>query len=85
MDIMNPVMKEAVEYLESWDVKPTKENIKIVLNQWIKNLYSYIGIEAHRHLLVCGVVDKTEMTWEEQDAQMLQQIERYKKCLIEIG
>jgi hypothetical protein len=82
---MNPILKEVVEYLESWDCKVTKENIKKVLDEWIDNLYSHVGIEAHKHSLACGVVDETGMTWEEQDAQYLQQIDRYKKCLIEIG
>lgn len=74
-------LEEVVEYLESWDVEPTEELIKQTLNKWIENLYSQIGAEAHKHLLACGIVDKTGMTWEEQDMQMLQQIDRYKKCL----
>lgn len=82
---MNQTITEVVEYLESWDVKPTKENMKKVLNKWIANLYSHIGTEAHKHSLACGIVDKTGMTWEEQDMYALQQIDRYKKCLMEIG
>jgi transcription initiation factor IIE alpha subunit len=85
MILMNLVLKEVIEYLESWDCKPTKENIKKVLNKWIENLYSHVGIEAHKHLLACGIIDNTGMTWEEQDMQYLQQIDIYKKCLIEIG
>lgn len=81
---MNPVLTEVIEYLESWGCKPTKENIKRTLNEWIKNLYSHIGVEAHRHSLSCGIVDETGMTWEEQDMQMLQQIKRYRQCLLSI-
>ena len=76
-----PEIEEVIDYLECWDVNPTKENIKRVLNQWIENLYSHIGNEAHKHSLECGVVDETGMTWEEQDRYMLQQIDRYKRCL----
>ena len=75
-------LEEVVEYLESWDVTPTEELIKQTLNKWIENLYSHIGAEAHKHSLACGVADETGMTWEEQDMQMLQQIDRYKRCLV---
>lgn len=82
---MNPILEEVIEELESWDLEPTEELIKQTLNKWIKNLYSQIGVAAHEHALACGIIDNTEMTWEEQDMLMLQQIERYKKCLEEIG
>lgn len=81
---MNPVLTEVIEYLESCDCKPTIENIKRTLNKWIKNLYSHIGKETHKHLLGCGIVDETGMTWEEQDMQMLQQIKKYRQCLLSI-
>lgn len=80
---MNDVIQEAIDYLESWDIEPTKEKIKSVLNNWIENLYSHIG-EAHKHEKECGIVDLTGMTWEEQDVQMLKQIESYKNCLTTI-
>lgn len=82
---MNPIIEEVIEFLENWNVQPTKENIKKVLNQWIKNLYSHIGTEAHKHSSSCGIADQTGTTWEEQDAQTLQQIDSLKKCLVEIG
>lgn len=82
---MNPILQEVIEYLESWDVKPTQQNITQVLNEWIENLYSHIGAEAHKHSLECGVVDETEMTWEEQDMYMLNQINKYKKCLKDLN
>lgn len=77
-------MTEVIEYLESLDVEPTKENIKRTLNKWINNLYSHIGEAAHKHSLSCGVIDETVMTWEEQDMITLEQIERYKKILISL-
>lgn len=82
---MNNVIQEAIDYLESWDIEPTEEKIKRVLNKWIDNLYSHIGVEAHKHEEECGIVDLTGMTWEEQDKQMLKQIESYKNCLVAIG
>lgn len=76
---MNQELTEVIDYLENWDIKPTKEKIEIVLNNWIENLYSHIGAEAHRYEIECGIADLTGMTWEEQDVQMLNQIEKYKK------
>ena len=78
---INQEFTEVIDYLESWDIKPTKENIKRVLKKWIENLYSHIGAEAHRHEIDCGIEDLTGMSWEEQDMEMLKQIERYKQCL----
>ena len=77
----NPVIAEAIECLESYDIEPTMENIKKEIGQWIENLYSHVGIEAHKHAENCGVVNETGMSWEEQDMLMLKEIERYKKCL----
>lgn len=82
---MNDVIQEAIDYLESWDIEPTKEKIKRVLNNWMENLYSHIGVAAHDNELKCGVEDLTGMTWEEQDIQMLKQIESYKNYLAAIG
>lgn len=81
---MSKTMVEVIEFLESWDCKPTKEEMIKTLREWIKNLYSHIGVAAHEHSLACGIVDETGVSWEEQDMQMLQQIERYKKCIVEI-
>ena len=82
---MNDVIQEAIDYLESWDIEPTKEKIKRVLNKWIENLYSHIGEDAHRHEMECGIENLTGMSWKEQDIQMLKQIESYKNCLVAIG
>ena len=84
MDVRQ-VLAEIIDYLENWDIEPTKDKIKKVLNDWIENLHSHVGAEAHRHEIECGIDDLTGLTWEEQDAQMLQQIERYKKCLVTIS
>jgi len=81
---MNPVIKEVIEYLKSWDVTPTKENIKEVLTEWINNLYSHIGVEAHKNELALGIKDETGLSWEEQDNIMLSQIEDYKNALDEL-
>lgn len=81
---MNQIIMEVAEYLKSYDCKPSRENIIRTLNTWIKNLYSHIGPEAHKHSLECGVVDKTGLTWEEKSILMLEQISDYKKCLLEL-
>ena len=82
---MNQIIEEVIEYLKSWDINnPTKDDIKNVLNTWINNLYSHIGIEAHQHALSCGIIDETEMSLEEQDMYMLQQIDKYKQCIMSI-
>lgn len=78
---MDDIIQEAIDYLESWDIEPTKEKIKRVLNNWIENLYSHVGEEAHIHEVECGVEDLTGFTWEEQDIQILKQIEDYENCL----
>lgn len=81
---MEETIKEVVDFLESWDCEPTKENITRTLKKWIENLYSHIGAEAHMHSLACGVVDETGVSWEDQDMQMLQQIKKYKQCIMEV-
>lgn len=82
---INPVIKEAIEYLESWDVEPTMDLIKNTIIKWIANLYSHIGIAAHMQSCNSGVEDETGMSWIEQDMQMLKQIEEYNNCLAEMG
>lgn len=84
MNTVSDIIREVIEYLESWNCKPTKENIKRTLWKWIENLYSQVGKDAHEHLLACGIVDKTGISWEEQDIQKIQQIKQYKQCLMEI-
>ena len=55
---------DAIEYLESCDLTPSKENIKKILQRWSRNLYSHVGKEAHERSSSCGIEDETEMTWE---------------------
>lgn len=81
---MSPLLEEVIEKLECCDIEPTKENIKKQINEYIKNLQSHIGTEAHNHSMECGVENLTGMTWDEMDKVMLQQIEEYKSCLKEL-
>lgn len=81
---MSPVLNEVIDYLKSCDIKPTKEIIAEELNFYIKNLYSHVGEEAHKHSESIGIINDTGMTWEEMDAQMLKQIEEYKEALKEL-
>lgn len=74
-------MNEVIEYLKSWDCKPTKENIANTLSRWMENLYSHVGKAAHEHEAKIGIKDETGISWEEQDLITLQQICAYKKCL----
>ena len=78
------VLSEVIEYLESYDMLPSTKNIKKVISEWISNLYSHIGAEAHKHQRELDVIDKTGMSWEEQDMQMLKQIQDYKEALVEL-
>lgn len=82
---LNPGIKRAIEHLESWDQKVTKENLIKVFETWIANLQSHIGPEAHLHSLECGVEDCSGMSWGEQDEIYLREIETYKECLAELN
>ena len=81
---MSPVLNEVIDYLKSCDIKPTKKIIEEELNFYIKNLYSHVGEAAHKHSESIGIINDTDMTWEEMDAQMLKQIEEYKEALKEL-
>ena len=74
-------MNEAIEYLKSWDCKPTKENIKNTLKRWIDCAYSHVGNIAHERAMDMGVKDETGISWIEQDLLTFQQIRRYQECL----
>lgn len=78
---MEQTIKEVIDVLEERDIEISKENMKHLLSQWITNLYSHIGTNAHTHAKMCGVEDETGMSWEEQDAYMLQQIVIYEDAL----
>ena len=66
---MSPVLNEVIDYLKSCDIKPTKEIIAEELNFYIKNLYSHVGEEAHKHSESIGIINDTGMTLEEAVAK----------------
>ncbi len=78
------VKDEVIEYLESWDCEPTVDNMSRVISEWISNLRSQIGEEAHKRAALY-VTDLTGMTWEEQDAWATRRIKELEDCLKEIG
>ena len=84
-EVMDSVILEVIEELESWDIEPTKENMIWELNKWITNLYSHVGKAAHGREAEIGIIDETGIPWEEQDAQMLQKIETYKATIKKLG
>lgn len=67
--------------LWSYDAPITYELFISTVKEYIKNLESHIGEEAHKKLKELGVIDNTGMTWEEQDAQTGKQIKEYKDLL----
>lgn len=75
---------DTIELLDACDIKPTKENIIKEIKEQIKNLYSHIGEEAHKHSAECGVVDLTGITWEEHDKWVIEIINEYKECIREL-
>ena len=77
------IKDEVTEYLESWDCPVTKDNICRVLSEWISNLKSHIGKEAHEREALY-VEDLTGMTWEEQDAYALEKIKRCEEYMKEL-
>lgn len=84
---MNNILLELLENFYVHDCIPTKDNVIETLNKWISNLYSHIGVEAHKHSLASGIHDKTGLSWEEQDQIMLTQINSYRECIsmIQLG
>lgn len=75
--------EEAVLQLLSWDCPINAEMVKKVLKDWISNLKSHIGKEAHEYE-ARFVEDHTGMTWDEQDAQCKEQIGDYEEALKDI-
>ena len=67
--------------LWSYDAPITYELFVNTVKEYIKNLESHIGVEAHKKLKELGVIDNTGMTWEEQDIQTEKQIKEYKDLL----
>ncbi len=81
LEAIKEAIEDAKEDLLSWDCEPTNENLIRNFNKWIDNLYSHIGDSAHLHLLSLGIADETGLSWAEQDARTLEQIELYKECV----
>lgn len=75
--------EEAVLQLLSWDCPINAEMVKKVLKDWISNLRTHIGKAAHEYEAQF-VEDHTGMTWDEQDAQCIEQIGDYEKALEDI-
>lgn len=82
---MDSIIKEAIENLEDRGVEITIENIKNVLNKWINNLYSYVGVETHKRFQSYGIQDETGLSWHEQDLQSLQKIMKIQKCVEQLS
>lgn len=51
------------------------------INKRISNLQSHIGTEAHQKETALGIIDKTGMSWEEQDENLRKQINEYQELL----
>ena len=51
------------------------------INECISNLKSHMGAEAHRRESELGIIDKTGVSWEEQDRYMQKQIDEYQRLL----
>lgn len=63
------------------DCVVTREGFKEDLTTLIENMTSQVGEEHHKRLKAAGVIDKTGMTWEEQDAVTRKEIERHRAAL----
>lgn len=51
------------------------------INERISNLKSHMGEEAHRRESELGIIDKTGISWEEQDRYTQKQINEYQRLL----
>jgi len=71
-------IENTINELLGWDAIITTKVLIDRLNEYIDNLNSYIGIESHKRLESLGIVDKTGMSWIEQDRQTQEQINDYK-------
>ena len=67
--------------LLSRDIPITYEAFVNTVKEYIDNLRSHIGKEAHEQEAAMGVIDETGMTREEQDAACERQIREYKQLL----
>lgn len=67
--------------LWSGDVAISLDVFKKTVNEYITNLKSYLGRDAHIRLANLGVKDETCLSWEEQDEQCKKQIREYETLL----
>lgn len=82
MYTVQQAIENTINELLSWDANNiTTKMIIDRLNDYIKNLNSYIGNESHKRLEALRVEDNTGMSWEEQDAQTIEQINDYKETV----
>lgn len=81
---MNQYLLEEIAWYLGKD-EPTKADIKNVLTEWIRNLASQIGEEAHAHSEACGISLDEDLTWEEHDRIVISQISEYTNCLLTLG
>lgn len=51
------------------------------INERISNLQSHIGTEAHQKEIALGIIDKTGMSWKQQDENLRKQINVYQELL----
>ena len=78
------VQYEVSSYLESWNIRFSNEAAVKVVREWIENLSSHCGADAHRTLEYLGVADETGMDWDEQDAWAREKIARYEDYLCDL-
>lgn len=82
MYTVQQAIENTISELLSWDAENiTTKMIIDRLNEYIENLYSYIDRESHKRLEDLGVEDNTKMSWIDQDAQTIEQINDYKEAV----
>ena len=67
--------------LWSGDASISYEMFVNEVNQYIQNLRSHMGIEAHLREKELGIIDATGMTWKELDKNCQKQIDQYQNLL----
>ncbi len=53
---MNYIIEEVLDYLSSYDICPSKDNIQNVLNEWITNMYTHVKQDENKDI-VSRIVD----------------------------
>lgn len=78
---MHPVVKEAIETLESYDLESTTENIEEEIISWIQNLASTLGKRSQERMRKNGVSFSENFSKKEYDKRAREQIKKYIECL----